>query len=128
MVEGKIIYWEESAFKRLRGDDLSLLDTLIFKARRLRKEIARRFDLIHRKIHDPRDIASKQKILYIINSKNGERREIPINDISIQVPKGLKKKPDDRYVFAVDGKLPTKRGPNRGSELLSSELFLNDQV
>ena len=28
-----------------------------------------------------RDIAIEQKIIYIVNSKNGERREIPANDI-----------------------------------------------
>jgi len=34
-----------------------------------------------------KDIAIEQKIIYIINGKNGERREIPINNIVMRLLK-----------------------------------------
>ena len=51
------------------------------------------------------DIDFRQKIIYILNTKNGEKREIPMNDPLFDTLLKIKKHPDSPYVFCnKDGK------------------------
>jgi len=46
-----------------------------------------------------RDLDFSQKIIYLLDTKNGEKREIYMNDIIYPVLFGVKKHPDSGYVF-----------------------------
>ena len=56
-----------------------------------------------------KDIAFEQKIINIIDSKNGEKREIPVNDIVINVLKDWKNRSEGSFVFTKGGKPISKR-------------------
>ncbi len=46
-----------------------------------------------------RDLDFSQKIIYLLDTKNGEKREVYMNDIVYSVLLGVKKHPDSGYVF-----------------------------
>jgi len=51
------------------------------------------------------DLDFRQKIIYIVNTKNNEKREIPMNQVVFNFLLKVKKHPNSPYVFCnKDGK------------------------
>ena len=51
------------------------------------------------------DLDFRQKIIYIVNTKNNEKREIPMNQVVFNFLLKVKKHPNSSYVFCnKDGK------------------------
>jgi len=52
-----------------------------------------------------RDLDFRQKIIYILNTKNNEKREIPMHQVVFDTLLKVKKYPNSPYVFCnKDGK------------------------
>ncbi|MDP2788766.1 MAG: site-specific integrase [bacterium] len=45
------------------------------------------------------DIDIKRNIIHLLNTKNGEKREVPMNEIVQKTSIGVLKNPESRYIF-----------------------------